>query len=157
MKGGTEVLVSPEQEGEPGAPGATVRPGEDVTWRVSWASCPTADVCGDKVCGIDEDTALCEADCAAPRGCTGAEKYVFFDPEIREVRERREGVWVSWFATGGTFEYDRTGRDEEAANLPFTENLWTAPSEEGTFSLWVVLRDDRGGVGWERYRVRVAP
>ena len=34
---------------------------------------------------------------------------------------------------------------------------FVSPSKAGTAHLWVVLRDARGGVGWESYRVGVEP
>ena len=155
VRGGVEEEIAPDVEGE--EPAVTVKAGETLTWRATWDTCPTAPACGDGVCGIDEDAAGCAGDCAAPAGCAGSEQYVFFDPEAREVRERREAIRISWFATAGTFTFDRTGRTEEEAGQPLTENEWTAPAEESTVTLWAVIRDDRGGTGWQRYRVRVAP
>lgn len=155
VRGGVEEEVGPDEDGQ--GPAAAVKPGETVTWRAAWDACPTEPACGDGVCGIDEDAAGCAQDCAEPAGCAGAEQYVFFDPEAREVRERREAIRISWFATGGAFAFDRTGRGEDEADQPSAENEWTAPEEEGTVTLWAVIRDDRGGTGWQRYRVRVAP
>jgi hypothetical protein len=153
VRAGAEVPVSPD---DGATPPVEIAPGEAIVWRTSWDACPSASSCGDGVCGIDEDIAGCADDCTAPTGCAGAEQYVFFDPASREVRERREAIQVSWFATAGAFAHDRTGRGEEEADLPSTENPWTAPDEEGDVTLWTVIRDDRGGVGWQRYRVRVA-
>jgi hypothetical protein len=58
--------------------------------------------CGDGVCDIDEELEACAADCKAPVGCGGSERYLWFDPEARAC-------------------------------------------------------DDRGGVGWQRYRIVVGP
>jgi len=61
---------------------------------------------------------------------------------------------VSWFAVGGSFRDDCTGRD--AADLVTTsENECTAPAASGSYPLWVVLRDSRGGVSWATVEVRV--
>ena len=46
-------------------------------------------------------------------------------------------------------------RTEEETALLTTTNTWTAPSTAGTVTLWVVLRDSRGGIGWKSYRVAV--
>jgi len=73
-----------------------------------------------------------------------AEAYVTFDPASQLVVNRREAMRVSWFASAGTFENDRTGRDEADLALT-TDNTWTAPSAPGTVHLWRVLRDSRGG------------
>ena len=90
-----------------------------------------------------------------PHGCRGSEPYGYFDPLAREVRDRRESMRVSWFANDGVFDHDRTGRSEAEADQSFSDNAWTAPEASGEVLLWVVLRDDRGGVGFESYRVRV--
>jgi len=82
--------------------------------------------------------------------CTGAESYASFDVSAQAIVGRREAIRVSWFATGGAFEHDHTGRSE-AEGDPFTENVWTAPAQGGTAHLWLVVRDDRGGVGWRAY------
>ena len=57
---------------------------------------------------------------------------------------------VSWFATGGSFDLDRTGRDGSDVTTT-SDNGWTAPSSGTAVHLWIVLRDDRGGVGWAGY------
>jgi hypothetical protein len=54
---------------------------------------------------------------------------------------------VSWFATDGTFEADRTGRGEED-EISAAPNRWTAPDQPGPVHLWIVLRDSRGGTAW---------
>lgn len=66
------------------------------------------------------------------------ETYLWANPDTRLVEERREFVTVSWFATGGSFADVRS----EGANT------WTAPDVPGKVRLWVVARDDRGGVSW---------
>ena len=68
---------------------------------------------------------------------------------------RREEMRVSWFATAGAFRDGRTGRTEAEADEIETENVWTAPEQPGEVVLWVVLRDDRGGVTWQSYRMQV--
>ena len=57
---------------------------------------------------------------------------------------------VAWFATGGSFDNDRTGRDTSDLTAS-SDNGWHAPAAAGPVHLWVVLRDDRGGVGWAEY------
>lgn len=156
VRAGAEEPISPDEPGEPGEPEIEVAPGETLVWRAAWDTCPTAPTCGDGVCGLDEDLTGCADDCTAPAGCSGSEQYVFFDPEQRVLRERREAIQISWYSTAGTFAFDRTGRPEDEAAQTTAENEWTAPDEEGEVTLWVVIRDDRGGTGWERYRLRVA-
>ncbi len=79
-----------------------------------------------------------------------AEGYVAYDPATRALVSRRESLRVSWFATGGTFRNDRTGRGEEELDA-FSENQWTAPAEAGVTALFVVLRDSRGGMSFSTY------
>lgn len=76
-----------------------------------------------------------------------AESYVALDVASQRVLPRREAMRVSWFATAGVFDEDRTGRAEEEREA-FTENGWTAPSSPGLVRLHLVLRDSRGGVAF---------
>ncbi|WP_156338756.1 hypothetical protein [Chondromyces crocatus] len=152
-----EATEEPTGTPDPGQnPAATVRAGETLSLRAAWPSCPEEPVCGDGLCTLDEDLAACPADCTAPRGCRGAEFYVAFDAQAAAVQRRREGLLVSWFATAGAFDADRTGRTGDEAETT-TDNTWTAPDTPGEVRLWLVLRDDRGGTGWQSYRFAVTP
>ncbi len=131
-----------------------VKAGARVTLRAAWNACPITDRCGDGVCGADESAMSCMADCETPAGCTGAERFAEFDVETQSVVDDRESIGVAWFATGGSFDADRTGRDS-TDDTPSSDNGWTAPSTPGTVHLWVVLRDNRGGSGWGDYTVLV--
>lgn len=108
-----------------------VAPNERLTLEVSWPLCTTEANCG------------------------GAETYLWFDPDKRTIEKRREGIRVSWFVTAGTLDADRTGRAEDEADTNSSQNGWTAPAEAGIVSLWIVARDDRGGVGWRAGKIRV--
>ncbi|EYF02614.1 hypothetical protein [Chondromyces apiculatus] len=154
---GLDEALPPDMPDTPDAPpAATLTPGEVVPLRAAWAPCPEVPTCGDGICGVDEDTAACTEDCATPRGCTGAEPYVAFDAEASAVTRRREVILVSWFATAGTLDADRTGRAEGEPETT-TDNTWTAPDTPGEARLWVVIRDDRGGTGWQSYRFTISP
>jgi hypothetical protein len=124
--------------------------GEKLALQVAWPVCPLVDECGDGVCGADESAMSCPVDCTHPKGCGGAERYVNFDLATQSVVDQREGIHVSWYATAGSFARDRTGNagtDDDTTS----DNPWTAPSSAGTVNLWIVLRDDRGGIGWAEY------
>ena len=41
------------------------------------------------------------------------------------------------------------------ANAAYSQNGWTPPTQKGPAHVWVVLHDDRGGVGWAGYSVQV--
>lgn len=86
---------------------------------------------------------------------TDAESYVAFDPATQSVVTRRESMRVSWFATAGAFDSDRTGRAESELES-FTENGWQAPARPGKVHLWLVLRDSRGGVDFAEVKLEVA-
>ena len=133
----------------------SVSAGSTVTLRASWPDCPLEPTCGDGICGANEDKTSCPDDCKDPHGCTGSEPYVSFDLGSRQLVDRREGMRVSWYAAGGSFEHDRTGQTEADAATTYTDNSWTAPKSPGIVHLWAVLRDDRGGVDWGSFSVRV--
>jgi len=68
--------------------------------------------------------------------------------------QRRERLTFSWFADAGRIDQDRTVYIEGNTTIEqATRNRWTAPAAaewpaSGTAHLSVVVRDDRGGVGW---------
>jgi hypothetical protein len=174
------VVASLVVEGDAGpwtamAPGAgpnVVKAGAHLDLEVAWPACPLTDVAGDGVCGPDETGEACSTcgagvgvsmsdccpgpmkDCTQPSGCQGAERYALFDSSSGRLVDAREGISIAWFATGGSFDSDSTGR---VGTDPATtsDNGWTAPTQPGSIVLWVVLRDDRSGVGWQTYSVDV--
>jgi hypothetical protein len=126
--GATSAIV-PDAPGA--APALTVSPGKRSPLRVAWPSC-----------------------LATTTACGGAETYLYIDPTSKQVATGREAIVASWYATAGTFDLDRVGR--EGADLATTaDNGWTAPDTPGRVHLWVVLRDARGGVGWGSYTIAV--
>ncbi len=70
------------------------------------------------------------------------------------VVERKEEVVISWFSTAGKFGAPRT-----TPQLTKTlDNTFTAPAaapEAGRLSVFVVARDQRGGVDWTTVEVEV--
>lgn len=84
---------------------------------------------------------------------TSAESYVVYDLGSQSIVDRRESLRISWFSAEGTFENDRTGRDETETET-FSDNPWTAPGSAASTALFVVLRDSRGGVAWATYTLR---
>ncbi|HVY29452.1 MAG TPA: hypothetical protein VHB79_22995 [Polyangiaceae bacterium] len=132
----------------------SVKAGEQLKLRLTWPDCPSEDQCGDGICGMDETAMDCAEDCMTPKGCAGAETYVYYDPLARKLVDRREALRVSWFSGSGSFGDDHTGRREDETDT-FSDGVWTAPSTPGLTHLWVVLRDSRGGVDWQSYVVNV--
>jgi hypothetical protein len=114
-----------------GAGTNTVAPSQHLALRARWAAC----------------------DPLAP-SCSGAEGYAFLDPQTHQVVHAREQIRVSWSATGGALDDDTTGRDATDAT-PYSDDGWTAPATTGSQGLWVVIRDDRGGIGWRSFSIDV--
>lgn len=138
----------------------TLAPSERVKLRASWVECPAADVCGDGICGPDEDQTSCMDsgdDCAIPHGCTGAERYVYFDALSQSVTERKESLTVAWYATDGTFDDPRTGAGANVGDdgSPGSSNGYVAPGG-GTVRIWAIVRDDRGGTAWQSGRITIS-
>jgi hypothetical protein len=79
-----------------------------------------------------------------------AETFPVYDPASRALSDQREALRVSWFASGGTFDHDVTGRGADETE-PFADNGWSAPGAAGPVTLWAVLRDSRGGVDFAAF------
>lgn len=123
-----------------------------------WEACPSASSCGDGYCTANEDPTSCAEDCLTPHGCAGAERYVSYDPEKGAVVGRREGITVAWFASRGHFQNEQTGlSEEEAAAATETHNTWIVGNEPGPATVWLVIRDTRGGQSWKTFRFEVGP
>jgi hypothetical protein len=85
------------------------------------------------------------------------ETYPVFNPQTQALDTHRESLSVSWFATDGSFDHDRTGRGENETDLT-TDNVWTAPMTPGvTVHFWILLRDIRGGVDFAEAAMVVGP
>jgi hypothetical protein len=141
-----------------GAP-LEMKAGSRVTLRASWDECPTESTCGDGYCTANEDKLRCEQDCGTePRGCAGSEPYVWYNRETQRIEPRREGIAVAWFTSSGGFETEQTGLAEaEAASVTHTQNRWRVGESPGMATLWVVVRDSRGGQSWVTIPVQITP
>jgi hypothetical protein len=126
-----------------------VRAGAELELSAGWDDCPTESSCGDGYCTAGEDRVGCADDCSEPRGCSGSEKYFSYDAEARAVVARREGLAVAWYASRGRFVEEQTGWDEaQAATARDTRNRWLVGEQTGPATLWLVIRDSRGGQSW---------
>ncbi len=124
--------------------------------RVDWNECPTESECGDGLCTAFEDKTTCADDCTTPRGCTGAEPYVWYDRENTRVAPRHEGISVAWYTSNGHFDEEQTGLDEtEAQKRRDLRNVWR-PAKAGPATIWLVIRDTRGGLSWRTLRFVVS-
>jgi len=85
-----------------------------------------------------------------------AETFLVWNVLTLTLDMQRESLRLSWFATGGAFEHDATGRSQTETET-FTQNTWTAPTTPGTVYFWIVLRDDRGGIDFAPAEIDVTP
>jgi hypothetical protein len=74
-----------------------------------------------------------------------AEHYPYYDQSSVALVDRRESLRVSFYTTAGSFDLDRSGRDEDDPNT-FTDDVWHVPNGPAHVTLWFVMRDSRGGV-----------
>lgn len=125
--------------------------------RVEWDPCPTESACGDGMCTAFEDQTTCAEDCTTPRGCSGAEPYVWYNRETAQVEPRQEAISVAWYTSNGHFESEQTGWDEtEAQAQSGSQNVWH-PAKPGPATVWLVIRDSRGGLSWRVVPFRISP
>lgn len=72
--------------------------------------------------------------------------------------DQTESLQAAWFATFGSFTLGHTaappGQATQAAQTVI-DNTWTLPAQPSAGTLWVVLRDSRGGMDWMELPVRV--
>jgi hypothetical protein len=99
-------------------------------------------------------SALCEGEVDPDAACGGAEPYLYFDIGTRQIVTRREKLRASWFASAGEFRDSRSAL-VRGADGSSSANVWVAPGRAQSVTLWVVLRDDRGGASWQRYVLQV--
>lgn len=104
--------------------------------------------------GIETDAVSAGARVRLRQEWPVTESFLVYDLAAQRMVERRESMRLSWFTTAGVLDRDRTGRSEEELET-FTENDFTAPTATGPVSLFVVLRDARGGVAFAAHTVMV--
>jgi hypothetical protein len=80
------------------------------------------------------------------------ETYVMVDSTTASLAWRTERLWVAWFVTGGTLDHD--ANPATSTDL-FAGNRWQAPATPGTYFLWAILHDDRGGLDFATLTVEV--
>ncbi len=78
------------------------------------------------------------------------------DANDQEGNALREVVWVDYFADGGTFDADiKLVSDAQSGVTDDHSTVWTPPEEPGLYSLWAVVRDNRGGSTTVQHYVEV--
>jgi hypothetical protein len=101
----------------------------------------------------------CGADCG-PCSFTVTltpESVEFYEIErFGEIKQMRENTFISWFATGGTFEdartYESRYTDLDGTREELTYDVtWKPPAETGDVTFYIVAYDGRAGVDfWTR-------
>jgi len=81
------------------------------------------------------------------------ETYPAYDILARVLVSHREAMRVAWYATGGIFEHDVTGRTETETEV-FAVNSWKSTAT-GLIHLWIVLHDSRGGTDFASFDLQV--
>jgi hypothetical protein len=57
-----------------------------------------------------------------------------------------EVVWVTYLANGGNFEFESLLVSDSSQGIQGDRTTrWVPPEEPGVYSIWAVLRDNRGG------------
>ena len=90
--------------------------------------------------------------------CASAEVLVTpSEASAERLTDRREALTVSFFATDGSFDRPRAvtveGSDGRDGSL---RAAWTPPNRAGSVRVWLVLRDDRGGISLLERAIDVA-
>jgi hypothetical protein len=85
-----------------------------------------------------------------------AETFPVLNQTGDRLEPQSESLHMSWFATSGAFQHDRTGVAANETAIS-TSNTWTAPVEAIPVHLWLVLRDSRGGTAFKSYELQVSP
>jgi len=82
------------------------------------------------------------------------ELFVYYDQLNQVLVTRREAMRVSYFATAGAMDVDASavGEDDPATSA---STVWHAPAMPGTQTVFLVLRDERGGVATQTIVVEV--
>ena len=74
------------------------------------------------------------------------EDYVAVNPETRELDDRTESMEMQWYTNGGAFAHDRTTANSDL--LTSTNTLTIDADHVGPVTVWIVLKDERGGVAF---------
>lgn len=79
------------------------------------------------------------------------ERYLYLDPESREFVKKTETLIASFYSSIGGFDEHRVQLDDKGR----VTSEFESGSERGEIQVWIVVRDDRGGLGWESFKLDV--
>lgn len=83
------------------------------------------------------------------------ESYLYYAPDSQTLITRREAMRVSWFATSGRLAVDASAVPDDATAT--TVSTTWRPAGPGPATLWLILRDSRGGIAAQTIHVDVTP
>jgi len=84
-----------------------------------------------------------------------SEPYIVYEAENNVLRDHLESLEVSWSVSGGSLSRARQTLGESELSGGVFETTWTAPTAPGAATIWIVLRDARGGSSWRSLDVMV--
>ena len=101
----------------------------------------------------------CNLDVSLKLFMTEGSEQTYEVVEFGKVKEVKETLFVSWYVTGGGFEDGyRSMVDDEKYDTPEGpfETVWQ-PEAPGTYTLYAVAHDVRGGASWKTFSFEIAP
>lgn len=120
-------------------------------------------------CNVSDDQRR-QTGCAASKDYKACERHKVkvtvpkdvaeLDPDGRGPKGEalREVVWASYFSDGGDFASDTKLISDATSGYTGTQEVeWVAPTDPGTYTLWVVVRDSRGGSTTIQRLIEVGP
>jgi hypothetical protein len=81
---------------------------------------------------------------------SSVESFPVFDLTTRQLVTQREILTLAWYVTAGAMHFDLVARTPDNPST-VGDNQWVAPSSAQLVHMWLVLRDDRGGVDFGEY------
>ena len=82
------------------------------------------------------------------------ETYLYYDQLAQVLVTRREAMRISFFATAGAMDRDAVARAEDDPESSGA-TTWHAPATPGRQTLFLVLRDSRGGIATQSRSILV--
>jgi hypothetical protein len=133
----------------------SVAVGDRLELTLTFPSCARSSACDLTACDDRDVGAECPSVCFDGNICAGAERYAWIDPLSKRTQILRESLDLAWYRTGGSWDDAHAGvQPSESDGLVIARNVWQA-STRGNYTLWVVIRDDRGAASWLERRVEV--
>ncbi len=66
-----------------------------------------------------------------------------------------EKITFSWISTKGSIEYFYTNQKRGETLADFDENSFTPPKDDGSYKIYIIAQDNRGGMDWKTLTVSI--